>query len=243
MSDDKYINVSPTKEAMVDKVVQRWLEIANQSLEYHGRFDVAINVGEDTCEILKALATADNKDQFPWDKTHVFFCDELKTEAGASHHYEQVKNLLLQHVPVPEDQIYPIPLEGQSFEQAAQAYAVTMTTHLMTTGDGGVHFDLSLLEVGECGGVGSIFHESDIANEWDALLMPVPGEEKTHLSVTLPVIEASRFILLVATGQGKAAVMKKVLREPAGADAVPAQNIQHIGMKEWFLDQAAAAEL
>ncbi|RMH21350.1 MAG: hypothetical protein D6698_02950 [Gammaproteobacteria bacterium] len=244
MSDKKYIKVFPAADDLADAVANRCLEIAKQSLDYHDRFDMAINLGEDTRGVLKALTRPSIRDQFPWDKTHVFFCDELMTAEGADHHYEAVRSLLLDHVPVPKEQVYPIPLsESGSPEEAASAYAETMAGHLMTTGDGGVHFDLSLVEVAACGGVGKIFHDSEIAREWEALVLPVPGEEATHLSVTLPVIEASRFIILVAAGSGKAGIMKKVLTEPAGADAVPAQNIQHIGVKEWFLDEAAASAL
>jgi 6-phosphogluconolactonase len=65
-----------------------------------------------------------------------------------------------------------------------------------------------------------------------------------RLTLTVPVINAARRVVFVATGEEKAAVLARILQGPPRGDELPAQLIApHPGRLTWLLDEAAAARL
>ena len=66
---------------------------------------------------------------------------------------------------------------------------------------------------------------------------------KTHrLSLTLPVLNAARFVTFLVSGTDKAAVLRSVLEENVPGEQYPAKLVQpKDGKLIWFLDRAAAS--
>ena len=101
--------------------------------------------------------------------------------------------------------------------------------------------DLVLLGVGEDGHVASLFPGNPATRETARLVVEVHGAPKPppdRVTLTFPVLNAARQILVVASGAGKAAIVGRVFAAPGN---LPAQRLS--GSPRWLLDRAAAAHL
>ena len=104
-------------------------------------------------------------------------------------------------------------------------------------------FDLMLLGVGPDGHILSVFPNSNAfdRDEW-AMGVPAPTHVEPHVPrVTLnpSLVGAAHEVMVVSHGEGKAEILRDVLRGPLEPRRLPAQLARRLGAT-WFLDQAAA---
>ncbi|NXG40989.1 6PGL phosphogluconolactonase, partial [Psilopogon haemacephalus] len=76
-----------------------------------------------------------------------------------------------------------------------------------------------------------------------AALRDSPKPPAERITLTLPVLNAAREVVFVATGAGKAAAIKRIL-EAEDLNPLPAARVQpSSGQLLWLLDQEAAQQL
>lgn len=115
-----------------------------------------------------------------------------------------------------------------------------------TSKEGMPQFDLVLLGLGPDGHIASLFPAAGIAvtEREDRYAVAVYADrlKAWRISLSLPVIAHARHILMLAAGEAKAAIVQRALGAPE-SPVLPVQRLQPAHEMEWYLDEAAAAQL
>jgi 6-phosphogluconolactonase len=93
---------------------------ARAAVAQRGRFIMALSGGHTPWVMLRALAG----EEVPWDKVHVMQVDERVAPAGhPDRNLTHLRESLLEHAPLPPEQIYAMPVEAPDLPAAASQYA------------------------------------------------------------------------------------------------------------------------
>jgi 6-phosphogluconolactonase len=195
-----------------------------------GRCFLALSGGETPRGCYQRLAAAPYQRELPWSKVYVYWSDERQVPLDdPSSNYAMARTALLEHVPIPAAQIFPLvgdPLPALSRVPRDPA--------------GRPRFDIIHLGLGEDGHTASLFPGHPALSEAKALLLAIhdsPKPPPERLTFTLPVINAARAVLFMVQGAGKREALTRVLgRDPA----LPASRVQPTdGELQFIVDKAA----
>jgi 6-phosphogluconolactonase len=213
---------------------------AQEAVQTRGRFVVALAGGNTPRGTYDILAGLPFRGEVPWDKVHVFFGDERCVPPDdLRSNQRMVREALLEHVPIPQNQIHPI-LCLASPEEAAGRYETILRGFFAV---GPPRFDLVLLGMGEDGHTASLFPNTPALDEQDRWAVGVcpPTQELCRVTLTRPTINQAAVIAFLVSGEDKAATLREVQEGPHDPHRLPAQLIQPSeGQLLWLVDQAAA---
>ena len=204
---------------------------ARAAVADRGRFIIAVSGGRTPRQMLRALASED----VPWKNVHVVQVDErVASEGDHDRNLTHLCDSLLEHAPLPPEQLYTMPVEEKDLEAAAKRYALTLRE---IAGSPPV-LDLVHLGLGPDGHTASLV-PGDPALGVTGADVALTGVYQgwRRMTLTYPVINRSRRILWLVTGSGKAGMLRR-LRD---ADpSIPAGRI--LGDRALVLADRAAAE-
>jgi 6-phosphogluconolactonase len=105
--------------------------------------------------------------------------------------------------------------------------------------------DLVLLGLGDDGHTASLFPHSPALDEVSRLCVPNAAPDgATRLTLTFPVINASRRVVFLVYGEAKAGMVAEIMEGVRRPPALPAQRVNpSLGDVLWLLDGAAASGL
>jgi 6-phosphogluconolactonase len=150
------------------------------------------------------------------------------------------REALLDRIPLRDDQVHRILGELPPAEAAERAEADLRAS---VAGDPWPVFDLVMLGMGPDGHTASLFPGAPELEERERLMVPVHRPEMPQpwrVSMTLPVINAAREVLLVVGGAEKALMVPRAI---GGDPAVPAGRVRPTGRLTWLLTEDAAAKV
>lgn len=114
----------------------------------------------------------------------------------------------------------------------------------------GKHFPslyVSLLGFGPDGHTASLFPGHDLLhekNKWVAAIIDSPKPPPSRVTLTLPMIQSSKNILIVATGSSKAEIVSRVINDGEGLPIGLATNgSSSVTTVTWILDPEAGKEV
>jgi 6-phosphogluconolactonase len=206
---------------------------ARAAVAARGRFIMAVSGGKTPWIMLRALAG----EQVPWKDVHVFQVDERIAPAGdPDRNLTHLRASLLEHAPLPPQQLYAMPVELADLEAAAKQYAQTLE---QVAGSPPV-LDLAHLGMGPDGHTASLVPGDPVRNITDAdvgLTGVYMGRRR--MTLTYPMLNRSRRILWLMTGIEKVAMLPRLLE---GDVTIPAGRISR-DQAVVLADRAAAGNV
>jgi 6-phosphogluconolactonase len=206
---------------------------ARTAVAERGRFIVAFSGGHTPRKMLRALAGED----VPWESVHVVQVDERVAPAGdPDRNLIQLRESLLEHTSLRPAQLYAMPVESSDLRAAAMRYAATLREF---AGSPPV-LDLAHLGLGIDGHTASLApgdRALEITNADVALTEIYEGRQR--MTLTYPMLNRSRRILWLITGNDKAEIL---LRLRNGDATIPAGRICRDNALV-ITDQVAAKQL
>lgn len=237
------IQVYPDFETLSRAAAELFVEQAKQAIAAHGRFSVALSGGHTPKRTYEILAQAPYRDQVDWGKVHVFWGDERCVPASDPRSNERMARLaLLDHVPIPTEQIHAMGGTG-SPRELADRYGAVLKTFFAGQPP---RLDLIYLGLGDNGHTLSLFPGTPVLEErqrWVAEVY-VAEQDLYRVTMTAPFANQAAVLAFVVSGKDKAAVVKQILEGGPNAPRLPAQLIQPVqGGLRWLLDREAAGQL
>ncbi|MBI2956784.1 MAG: 6-phosphogluconolactonase [Acidobacteria bacterium] len=215
------------------------------AIEASGRrpFRLALAGGSTPRRLYELLASPPFAHRIPWDHLHVFWGDErLVPHDHPQSNYRMARESLLRHVPLPPKNIHGVPLLA-SAEESALAYEQELRSHFGRRW-GLPAFDLILLGLGADGHTASLFPRSPALEEkqrWVVAARAGAGQPP-RVTLTLPVLNHTRRIFFLVSGEDKATALREALEGTLGH--LPAQKVApRKGELVWLADAAAASRL
>ncbi|QSA96588.1 6-phosphogluconolactonase [Methylococcus sp. EFPC2] len=230
--------ILPDAEAVAAEAAERFAALL--SAHPGERFSLALSGGSTPQRLHRLLTQTPWIERIDWSRVHIFLADERQVPHDhPDSNYRMARETLLDHVPIPPDQIHPVPTAGAKPAEDALAYADELAAYF---GSDAPAFDLILLGMGPDGHTASLFP----GHTWPqgGTVIGVENSPKPpprRISLSLEFINRARNVLFLVTGADKAEAVARVFSEGHGEGALPAGRIQPAGKLVWLLDQAAAA--
>ena len=240
--DSKYnLKVFKTEDEFNKSTAAFIIDVAKKSIAARGRFTISFSGGQTPEKLYSLLSESPFREQIQWKKTFIFWGDErcvpLDDERNNAH---RAKLILLDKINIPLANIHFIPVNLSPLK-AATEYEKEIKTFF---GNEPPRFDLTLLGLGENGHTASLFPGTKIIEEKNEGVRDVyvEAEKMFRITMTAPLINKSRHILFLVTGEEKAEILKTILTASYQPEKYPAQLIKPLdGDLFWYVDRAAAS--
>ena len=194
---------------------------------------LALAGGETPRGCYERLGLPPYRDSIPWKSVFVYWSDERQVpldEPGSN--YAMAKAALLDHVPIPPEQVFPLVGDPTAALRRVPPDAA-----------GRPRFDVIHLGLGDDGHTASLFPGHPALQEEHALIAAIhdaPKPPPERLTLTLPVLNAARAVLFMVQGASKREALARVFRRDP---ALPASHVQPLdGELAFIVDRAAAGQ-
>ena len=177
----------------------------------------------------------------PWERIHLFWSDERfvppddpRNNAGIA------KRLLIDRVPIPQQNVHPIPVDTPDHVASAARYDADLKQFYGSEilDPKRPLFDVVLNGMGPDGHTASLFPGQPTLEERQRWCIPADPKLDPfvpRMTLTFPALESCRASVFIAAGAAKAEMLRRVW---AGED-LPAARLKPLDRTIWFVDEAA----
>jgi len=210
------------------------------ALAARGPFRVSLSGGSTPKRLYGLLASEEFRIRFPWPRVSWYWGDERFVPYDhPDSNYRMTREAMLAKVPVPPENIHPIPTDGTP-EDAARRYQRTLQDAYGAAALDPQRplFDVTLLGLGPDGHTASLLPGEPVLDERQRWVAAVAhGRPEVRITMTYPAIDSSRRVAFLVAGEEKAEIFGTIR---AGNSGLPAARVRPVGELLWFVDRAAA---
>ncbi|MDD4004860.1 MAG: 6-phosphogluconolactonase [Elusimicrobiaceae bacterium] len=215
----------------------------NKGLKNEQTFSVALAGGVSPRWLYSLLAREPYRDLINWKKCRIFWTDERFVPLSSPHsNYRMAYDALLRAVPVALEHTFPVNTASKTPQLAAQGYEQRLKNYFGPRAKLPV-FDLVILGIGADGHIASLFPYGDELQEtghWAVHTQsPDTFPAKDRITLTLPVLNNARHLLLFVSGERKYPVLKTLSSLDRPDPACPASLLNPKGAAFLYADKAA----
>ena len=215
------------------------LEVSNAIAE-RGSCALGVAGGRTPDPVYRELASGSSID---WQQVEVFFGDERAVPPDhPESNYRMAHEAMLSKLPLSPQNVFRIPAEEDNAAVAAARYEQALRDFFRLGPDQFPRFDLILLGMGPDGHTASLFPNTAALNESSSLVVAnwVEKFNTFRITLTLPVLNHSAFVMFLVSGQDKALALQQALADNSAS--VPAARVRPLdGRLLWLVDREAAS--
>lgn len=243
---DCAVQVLKDEDAVARAAAEIFVSLSPQPQGVRRPFRVALGGGTTPKALYERLASVECRSRVAWDHVSFFFGDERAVSPDhPDSNYRVANDALFRPLDISGKNVYRMKAEMPDLEAAALDYERTLQS--VFNGERVPHFDLILLGMGPDGHTASLFPGGPALAECRRLVVPVmdaPKPPPRRLTLTIPVLNAARLVLFMATGADKAPALRGVLTGTASPDRYPARYVRPGPDRlAWLVDETAGGTL
>jgi 6-phosphogluconolactonase len=213
------VEVAPDPQSLATMAADQVAARAEEAVRERGRFTLAVSGGSTPGAMFAALAER----PLPWADVHLFQVDErVAPEGDPDRNFTDLSSLLIERVPIPKENVHPMPVTVSDLEVGARAYTAELVD---VTGDGVL--DLVHLGVGDDGHtaswpLGDPVVEAEGEGAPDVAVVG-PFHGRRRMTLTPRAVNRAWGVLWLVQGASKAPVVERLL---AADPALPASRVR-----------------
>ena len=222
--------------SLIVAATEQFIMAARSAIAKRGVFYVALAGGSTPKGLYQMLATMPYSSKIDWSRVHLFFGDErCVLPSHNDSNFKMASKAMIETLPIPETNVHRMPTELSDAREVAKRYAETMTKVMKAE-----PFDLVLLGLGPDGHIASLFPDTHALTVTDSLTTDLYVEKFSswRVTITYPVINAARQVIVFIAGDAKAAIVSDIMT--GVMEDLPIQRLAPQGEYYWYMDAAAA---
>ena len=246
-ASEPVVSVCEDSSALAAKAADLVVQSARDAISRRGRFTFALTGGSTPEKTYALLALPDRASAIDWAQVFVFLGDERFVPFDDQRsNFGMARRSLLDHVPIPSANIFPMPTQGRDAAAGAAEYARQLAEFFsISEPKNPPRFDLIFLGLGRDGHMASLFPYAEalsVADAWVTWSRPgILPPQVDRITLTYPVLNAGRQIVFLVSGKEKALALRDVLEGRAPLKDRPAAGVRPAdGTLTWFVDKEAA---
>lgn len=248
------ITIKESLNAVAEEAAETFVRFTQEGQANGLPSRIALSGGSTPRLLYRLLVTERFATRVKWENIRFFFGDERWVpHTHADSNYKLANDELFRKLSIDPRNVFPIPTEGISPDDAAAQYEATLLDNFDSrVGRAGTDssviptFDLIFLGMGPDGHTASLFPHTSALHEREKLVA-APYVEKLashRITLTAPVLSNARTVLFMVGGADKAHALREVLEGEYNPDVYPSQLLRHAkGEVIWLVDAPAASDL
>jgi 6-phosphogluconolactonase len=226
-----------TTERVRTDFIGRLEQMSVAAIDARNDFSIAVAGGS----VAELLLPASARVAIDWPHVDVFWCDERAVPPDhPDSNYGAAMDLLFAGPPASAATLHRMPADAPDLDTAARAYEATLRQKLA-----GAPLDLVLIGAGPDGHICSLFPGHQALEErgrWVVAIHDSPKPPPRRLTLTFPVLEAARTLVLGVFGRDKAKMAREIIENPDSQ--LPAARVLRSNQNSvCYLDHEAAGLL